>query len=199
MQSTRIPMLALCLALTLCASGCFFRKKKSPAPPAAPPPKPALPTVKPAPPPPKIETGVPQPPPTVSTNLPESPKPPAQKKVVRRPKRVNAQKTDKPAADPGAVPGSESTTPGPIRLGELVPESQRADLVAKCDQSMSNTRASLAKLAAHKLSPNEAEAAERVRAFLLQAESAKMRDPQTALQLAQRAEVLADDLLKSLK
>lgn len=199
MQSTRIPMMALCLALTLCTSGCFFRKKRSPAPPAAPPPKPSVPTVKPAPPPPKIETGTQQPPPTVSTNLPESPKPPAQKKVVRRPKRVNAQKTDKPTADPGAVPGSESTAAGPIRLGELVPESQRADLVAKCDQSIANTRASLAKLAARKLSANEAESAERVRAFLLQAESAKMRDPQTALQLAQRAEVLADDLLKSLK
>jgi hypothetical protein len=49
------------------------------------------------------------------------------------------------------------------------------------------------------LSPSESDAAERVRAFLLQAEQSKMRDPQTALQLAQRAEVLADDLLKSLK
>jgi len=85
------------------------------------------------------------------------------------------------------------------KLGDLLTDTQRADLVKKCDQAIQQARAALDQLAAKQLSPESAESAGRARVFIQQAEQARGRDPQTAVQLAQRAEVLARDLLKSVK
>jgi len=192
-----------CVALLLLpATGCFWRKPKPKPPVATPPPKPSLPTVEPAPAPPKIETAPPSntPPPSVSTNLPDAPKPPVQKKQVRRTRSrasTPAKPADKPTADPGAL--GENTPAVPPRLGEIVTDSQRQDLNRQIDQAAARTNASLEKLAARRLSAGDAETVERIRGFLQQAESARIRDPHTALQLAQRADVLAQDLLKSAK
>jgi hypothetical protein len=192
-----------CVAMLLLpATGCFWRKQKPKPPAATPPPKPQLPTVEPAPAPPKIETAPPSntPPPSVSTNLPDVPKPPAQKKQVRRTRArttTPVKPTDKPTADPGAL-GENTPTPPP-RLGELVTDAQRQDLNRQIDQAAARANASLEKLAAKRLSAGDAETVERIRGFLQQAESARIRDPHTALQLAQRADVLAQDVLKSAK
>ncbi len=194
---------ALTLALILTSTGCSWRKHRASAPTAVPPPKAPLPTVLPAPPPPKIETASPAgntPPPAVSTKLPDSPKPPPQKKTVRRAKATPTPPKpalDKPSADPGST--GEPVQPPAPRIGELLTESQRNDLLRQCDQTTARARASIERVAAKHVAGADAEAVERVRALIDQAELAKNRDPQTALQLAQRADVLAADLLKSLK
>lgn len=202
-------------ALALSTTGCFLNRRKPTAVVATPPaPKPE-PVVLPAPPPPKIEeaskpkTGTT---PALSTALPETPKPPQTKKPVRRTRRnTNAQQAKPPVTTAGdklptADPGTTTTEGGggtsgqpqpanPLRLGEFLSETQRADIQKQFEQTMQRARQSLEKLSARRLEGAAAESVDRVRSFLLQADQARARDPQTALQLAQRADVLAADLL----
>lgn len=206
-----VALASLAVVLTLSTTGCFFKRKKSPPIAAAPPaPKPE-PVVLPAPPPPRIEeaskpkTGDT---PALSTAMPETPKPPQTKKPVRRTRRNTTAASAQPAkpvtgdklptADPGATSATGEGQPqpaNPLRLGEFLSETQRADIQRQFDQTMQRARQSLEKLTARRLEGPAAESVERVRAFLLQADQARARDPQTALQLAQRADVLATDLL----
>jgi hypothetical protein len=140
--------------------------------------------------------------------MPETPKPPQTKRPVRRTRRnttatAGAQPAKPvageklPTADPGATTSGEGQpqSANPLRLGEFLSESQRADIQRQFEQTMQRARQSLEKLTARRLEGPAAESVERVRAFLLQADQARARDPQTALQLAQRADVLATDLL----
>jgi hypothetical protein len=194
-----VAALLFLTALLTSTTGCFWRKPKPLKPGVATPPQPKpLPTVSPAPPPPKIDPPPTGNPPAVSTNLPEPAKPPQPKQSTRRTRRtVNPPK---PTGDPGTT-GQEnaprtSTVP---KLDEFLTEAQRADLLKQCDEVSARARGSLDKLKGRTLDAASNESVERVRVFLQQAEMAKERDPQTALQLAQRADVLAADVLKSLK
>ncbi|BDC49706.1 hypothetical protein F183_A20220 [Bryobacterales bacterium F-183] len=204
-----VALAVLAGALALSTSGCFFKRKK-PAPVAATPPAPKPePVVLPAPPPPKIEDAM-KPKtgdaPAISTAMPDPPKPPQTKKPVRRTRRnASASQPAKPTAGeklPTADPGTTANGEGqpaqpanPLRLGEFLSESQKADIQRQFEQTMQRARQSLEKLTARRLEGAAAESVERVKAFLLQADQARARDPQTALQLAQRADVLATDLL----
>jgi hypothetical protein len=199
MSPVQFASLILALLFSLASTGCFW-KKKPPAPPATPPPqaKAAAPIVTPAPPPPKIETKVPEATPGVAVKLPETPKPPQTKQPPRRTRRMNtpaAAKTQVPPAT--AVETAPDAAVPPPKLGDLLNDAERADLVRKCDQAIQRARTALTQLSSKTLSAEASESAERVRVFIQQAEQARTRDPQTALQLAQRAEVLARDLLKS--
>lgn len=201
MSLIRIPALAFLCALTFGSAACFWKKKPQ-APPATPPPQTkSSATLKPAPPPPKLETAVPATaPPAVAVKIPEAPKPPQSKGANRRPRRGNpaaakAQQPQPATQAPTPDPGPE--TPSVPKLGDLLTDAQRAEILKKCDQSLQQARTALDQLASKQLSPDAAESASRARVFILQAEQARGRDPQTALQLAQRAEVLARDLLRS--
>ncbi len=200
MSLVRMSSVAVTI-LALSSTGCFW-KTKPPAPPATPPPQTkSTATLKPAPPPPNLETTVPNTaPPPVAVKLPDTPKPPQAKQPARRAKRwkpaaIKTQPTPAPVTDSGP---EAPPMPAP-KLGDLLTDTQRADLVKKCDQAIQQARAALDQLAAKQLSPESAESAGRARVFIQQAEQARGRDPQTAVQLAQRAEVLARDLLKSVK
>ena len=189
---------SLAAFLLLSSTGCIFKRKPAPALPATPPPAPkSTATVKPAPPPPKIEPKTPETTPPLAVKIPDAAKPPPAKPPARRPRRVVVPAPPKPTADPGA----DSTVPAapPPKLEDLLTDAQRADLTKKCDQAMQSARNILTRLAARTLPAEAVESVSRVRVFLLQAEQARDRDPQTALQLAQRADVLARDLLRSLR
>jgi hypothetical protein len=196
--------------LTFSATGCFF-KKRPPAPVGV---APTLPkstaTVNPAPPPPAIETGIPGDTPPLAATLPATPNPPQAKAAPRRnrrniqpPVKTQSSVAPPPAADPG--PAASDTAPpappapAPLVLAELLTDAQRADLLKRCDEALKSAQGSLERLSARTLPPDAAESMARVRVFVQQAQQARERDPQTALQLAQRAEVLARDLLKSVR
>lgn len=201
MSLIRYSAFAIVCGLMVTSTGCFW-KKKPPALPATPPPQTkSSSTLNPAPPPPKIETTVPSTaPPAVAVKIPEAPKPPQTKNSNRRPRRGNpaAAKVQQPQpTTPAPTPDPGPETPSAPKLGDLLTDAQRADLLKKCDQSLQQARSALDQLASKQLSPDAAESASRARVFILQAEQARTRDPQTALQLAQRAEVLARDLLRS--
>lgn len=197
MSLVRFPSFTAALLLALSSTGCFWRKKPPP-PPGTPPPqaKTATPAVKPAPPPPKIETKVPEAGPSVAVELPDAPKPPQAKQSPKRTRRTAAPAAVKPQTPPAATEAAPEPAAPPPKLGDLLSDAERSDLAKKCDQAIQRARVSLSQLVTKTLTPEASESAERVKVFLLQAEQARGRDPQTALQLAQRAEVLARDLLK---
>ncbi|MBI4893884.1 MAG: hypothetical protein HY821_24925, partial [Acidobacteria bacterium] len=60
-------------------------------------------------------------------------------------------------------------------------------------------RQTLTRLTGRALSRDQAETASRIRSFLSQADEAQAKDPSLAAQLARRAELLARDLLNSVK
>ena len=200
MSLVRNPSFVATLLLALASTGCFW-KKKPPAPPATPPPQTkSTATLKPAPPPPKLETAEPTTaPPAVAVKLPDTPKPPQTKQPARRARRWNPVSPKTQAPPPPADSGPEALPAPAPKLGDLITDAQRADLLKRCDQAIQQARTALDQLAAKQLSPESAESAGRARVFIQQAEQARSRDPQTALQLAQRAEVLARDLLKSVR
>lgn len=182
----------------LSLTGCFWRKtKQQPQGATPPPPKPA-PTIQPAPPPPKIETATPAaaPSPGVLGKLPEVPKPPEAKPVPRRRPKAGAKPVAKEKL-PQPDPGSSAAPVAAPKLGEMLTDAQRADLGKQCDEALRRVNAGLAGLGDKRLSQESMDTLERVRAFVRQAEQARGRDPQSALQLAQRAEVLLADVLRS--
>ena len=199
MISTRVSF-ALVILLAFSSTGCFW-KKHPPALPAVPPPAPK-PTAapEPAPPPPKIDTTVSETIPPVSVKLPDVLKPPPTKPPPRRPRRNTLPAAVKPQTVPPGTdtPLDAGPVPAPApKLGDLLTEAQLAYLLKKCDQTIQRVRTSLDSIATKPLSPESTESMGRVRVFLQQAEQTRGRDPQTALQLAHRAEVLVLDLLKS--
>ena len=101
-----------------------------------------------------------------------------------------------PQPDPGSLPQQPSAPP---RLGEMLTDAQRADLGRQCDEAVRRVQAGMASLGGKPLTNEAKDTLERVRTFARQAEQARGRDPQAALQLVQRAEVLLSDLLKSLR
>ena len=100
---------------------------------------------------------------------------------------------DHPSLLPPAPP-----PPAP-QLGELLTSDRRRQYEEDFNRSVAQAKAALNQVSTRRLTAGNQQAGERVRTFLQQAEDAKRKDLVTALQLARRAEVLAQDLLKSLK
>lgn len=183
MMTSRPAIFALLAVMALSAGGCkSSRRTAAPAPP--PPPVPASapaasPPAPPAPvaPPPKAEP--------VQETAPPAP-PPVQ--VVHPPK---------PKPEPAPAP-AQPVAPPPA-FGQILTPQQQTELRRSYQQSAQFARQTLSQLAGRALSQDQTDTANRVRSFLSQADEAQSKDASVAAQLARRAELLARDLLNSLR
>jgi hypothetical protein len=195
MSGTRLGLLVL---LSVNLSGCWFAKKSAPkitSPVSAP--QPAAP--QPAAPVPAAVDPTPPPPPVVETEAPVVPTPeplpvtapretPAPKPVVRR------NPTPPPAAPPVAP-----ATPAPPSLQEILSGAQRKQYETEYSQGVARATAALKQAAGRTLNASQQETTSRIRTFLTQAGAMRNSDISTALQLARRADLLSQELLKSLR
>jgi hypothetical protein len=79
----------------------------------------------------------------------------------------------------------------------MTTKEQERELNAQIDQAISGAEASLRAMGSHNLNREEEAAVAQVRSFVRQAMEARKTDPSAARSLAQRADILARDLLKN--
>lgn len=125
---------------------------------------------------------------------------PAKKPVARRPVRppvpppaVTVPETAPPAATPAPAPET-----GP-QLRELLSPQQRTEWERELSTNVAEARLALSKAASRrKLTPAQRENVSRIQTFLTQAQASRKDDLGTSLQLARRAALLGQELMKSL-
>jgi len=195
--------LALALLLALAGEGCrwFRRTPKTPAATPSPPvsaPAPPPPAAAPAPPPeiappPQLPPGQPQ----IGARPPVEPPKPAPPPRVRRRVRPAAR----PAPEPAPEPQSEAPKPPPPlpQLQQILTSEQEREANQAIDQSSARVQRALAAFQGRTLTSEQATAIARIRALLQQARQMRKTDLLAAQALAERAAVLADDLLKTLR
>jgi hypothetical protein len=188
----RSRLLPFILALSFGSTSCWFRK----SPPLrvfVAPPRVARPRVIPVqaelPPPPEIDApqdaaitaGIPGPMP------PAEPPPPAPRRVPP-PVRATIQ-------PPAVVP--PETQPAP-RLGQIFTAGQLREYNRALEESLDRVRRVLGYVAGRNLNPELTQMVSRIQTFQKQAEQAREQDLVTAVNLARRADLLAQDLIKRL-
>lgn len=180
---------ALALLLMLSSTGCtwFGRKPKVAATPPQPHPVVTAPPVTTPEPEPAQQPQVqPEPPQQVPTPAPAQPQPapvpPKPKPVVQTPK-----------------PPAPAPAPAPPSFGQILSPQQQTELRNSYQQNAQFARQVLGQVKGRALSREQAETANRIRSFLSQADEAQAKDPATAAQLAQRAQILARDLQSALR
>lgn len=188
----RSRLLPLILALSLGSSSCFFSKPKRRVRVFVPPPaRPRPPVVTEVP-----EVSVPvgidakydsEIPPERAESLPVIPPPPAPVKP-----RPPAPRVATPAPPPPVEP-----TPVP-RLGQIFTAEQLREYRRNLDESLERVRRALVSVTGKPLNRDLAEMVGRIQTFQRQAEQARETDLVTAVNLARRADLLAQDLLKRL-
>jgi hypothetical protein len=189
----KLRLLPFILALSLGSTSCWFRKSTPPRvfvppPPAA---RPPVATVQPdLPPPPEIDMpedavtveGIP------AAMPPAEPPPPAPPRRTPPPVRVNVQ-------PPAAVPPEAPPAP---RLGQIFTAEQLREYNRAVDESLASVRRVLGRVAGRNLNPELTDIVSRIQTFQKQAEQARDQDLVTAVNLARRADLLAQDLVKRL-
>lgn len=187
-------LLPFILALSLGSTSCWFRKSTPPRVFVPPPPvvRPSVATVPPElPPPPEIDLPEDA---TVTGGIPaamppaEPPPPAAPPRRPPPPVRVNVQP---PAAVPPEVP------PAP-RLGQIFTAEQLREYNRQVDESLASVRRLLGRVAGRNLNPELTQIVSQIQTFQKQAEQAREQDLVTAVNLARRADLLAQDLVKRL-
>ena len=189
----KLRLLPFILALSLGSTGCLFRKSTPPRvfvppPPAA---RPRVATTQPElPPPPDIDMPEDA---TVTSGIPAAmpptePPPPAPPRRAPPPVRANTQ-------PPAAAPPEVQPTP---RLGQIFTAEQLRDYNRAVDESLDRVRRVLGGVAGRNLNPELSEIVSRIQTFQRQAEQAREQDLVTAVNLARRADLLAQDLVKRL-
>jgi hypothetical protein len=190
----RSRLLSLILALSLGSSACWFQKPKIhrvfvPPPPK---PRPAIVTEVPElPPGPDIEANYePELPGDLFATMPGAgPPPPAPRPPAPPPARV--------VAAPPPVPVPDAPPPPP-RLGQIFTAEQLREYNRNLDESLERVKKVLTAVAGKSLNPDLAEIIGRIQTFQKQAEQARELDLVTAVNLARRADLLAQDLIKRL-
>ena len=187
----------LCMGL----DGCLFFPNHKPQPVQTPP-QPTPAELKP--PPPKVEP-LPGPAPKIETKPPEvpsavavAPNPPAPHK--RKPKKPVVASTGTAQSPPIAT--TPDPTPPPVtipKLGEILSDDQKLQYQKICDESVLRAKGSLALLRGYTLTSDQKQSVTRINAFIKQAEQARNKDPQTARQLAERADLLSRDLVQTVR
>jgi hypothetical protein len=201
-------VLSLCVvALCLGVSGCH-KKVAQPPPAPLPVPAPKKPGKPPVLEPPSTEVAKPGPvpevkkPPLPVTTQPEpqAPPPVPEKKPPARTARPSGRSKPAPGVPVETAPQTPPAEPPAEapKLGEVLTPEQRQESVQAFETSRTETRQALTQLEKRKLNREQTETAARARNFLVQAERLIETDPRTAAQLAKRAELLAQDLLRDL-
>jgi len=191
---SRLRQLPLILAMSLGTTSCLFQKKTVarvfvPPPPVV---RPQVVSVVPEiPPAPEVELSSEMP---QIEGFPESlpasagPPPPAPR---RPPPPVRAT-----APPPAVIPPEPQPTPP--RLAQIFTADQLREYNRSLDESLDRVRRVLGTVAGKNLNPELAQTVERIQTFQKQAEQARDQDLVTAVTLARRADLLAQDLVKRL-
>jgi len=132
--------------------------------------------------------------PPVAVPPPEEPqlKPPAPKRRTPKPQQ------QAPAAAPDQAPAPAANEAAP-QLGVMLTAQQRQEYEKSYSTGMARAQHALILAAEYRLTDVQSESVERIRSFMKLAENSHGRDLATAAQLAQRAGLLGDDLLKTLR
>jgi len=195
--------LLLIVALCLGTSGCLFSGKKAvvAAPPPAPQPAAAAMPLPPLP----VPKAIPEPPEPPPLPVAENPAPsavPAPGQIPQPPKQTVRRKPSPfppaPAGTPAPAAANASVAPAP-ELREIISGDQRRQYEAEFSRDVTRAGAALRQAAARPLNTGQQETSARIRTFLAQAAAARENDISTALQLARRADLLGQELLKSMK
>jgi hypothetical protein len=83
-------------------------------------------------------------------------------------------------------------------LGQIFTPEEFKEYTQNLDQSLDNVRRALGTLGKKRLNKQDGLTVERIQTFQRQAEQARQEDLVTAVSLARRADLLAQDLLKRL-
>jgi len=126
---------------------------------------------------------------------------PAANEQQQAPKRAARPATPPPAQGPPAstpVPSSPPPSESP-RLGEILTPEQQRQLNAAIDQSLAHANSSLGSISNRQLNNEQQATMKQVQGFMQQAQETRKADLAAAKSLAERAEVLANDLVASLR
>ncbi len=196
----RVCAVVLAVVLALGGEGCrWFRRAPKPTTTSAPTkpattPLPTPPAPKP-PPPPEIE-----PPPQLPAGRPQIAPPPVElpkPRPPRAPRRTRPVRKSQPAPPQPAEEPPKPAAPLPQLQQILTPEQER-EANQVIDQCVLRVERALAALQGRRLTAEQVTSITRVKAFIEQAQQTRKTDLITARALAERASVLADDLLRSL-
>jgi len=186
------------LTLATASSSCLYQKS---ATVFTPPPARARPRAQPP-----VEASLPPAPPDIQGDpmaaLPEVP--------LGMPQNLEPPRPTPPPRRGGATPAPPRTavtgpaqpadpTPAPTpQLGQIFTPAQASQYTRDLNESLDRVRKILAVLAGKNLNAEQSEIANRIRTFEKQAEQAREQDLVTAVSLAKRADLLAQDLLERL-
>jgi len=134
--------------------------------------------------------------------IPTPPAPKAKgKKPTKKPTQTAAQ-IGSPTTNTQPNTQAEATAqpvPAVPKLGEILSEDQKAQHLKACDESLARAHEAVTQLKSATLSADQKASLSRVRTFIYQAEKAREKDPQTARQLAERADLLSRDLVRTVR
>jgi outer membrane biosynthesis protein TonB len=184
MKSARVLALIAVVTFSPAMTSCWPFKRAKAKPPASTPVPAQVPQPQPAP----IE----QPPPTEAPEPApvEQPKPAPEAPVQKRPS----------PAGPPVQPTPPAPPPAPVpQLRQILTPAQRRQLNRSIDERISRAARTLAALEGRTLSREQVAAANQIRTFLRQAEEARKSDLVRANNLAERADVLAQDLMRRIR
>jgi hypothetical protein len=85
------------------------------------------------------------------------------------------------------------------RLGEILPDDRKREYETDYKRFTAAARTALSRTSGHRLNATQAEMVDRIRNFLQQAQKSYASDLATAYQLARRADLVGQELLKSLR
>jgi len=199
------PLLLLTVsALAGMSSSCLLSKKPRPAQiEMPPPPAPELPRQQPVPPPPSLppqqQT---QPATTVQEQQPQQPPPPPEPQP-RRPRRSSTQPATSaapsPAPPPEQPPPESAPVPATPRLGQVLTPEQQREYNTAINASAGRARENLKILQSRSLTEEQRATILQIESFLSQVEETRKYDLVAARSLAERADLLASDLMKAVK
>jgi outer membrane biosynthesis protein TonB len=200
MKNQRMWALLTLLTLAPAMTSCWPFRKKKPVVPAPPPPpqQQTAPKAVQFPPPPAIEPAPTEP------AIPEEPTeqiPPPPKKKRPSPAGPKVQPTPAPQeTETESEPEPQPAAPAPApSLQPLLTAQQKQELEAAVRTRITSARMSLASIQRRSLSPEQKAAVNQIRVFLDQAEDARKTDLIRANNLAERADVLARDLVGAVR
>jgi hypothetical protein len=136
----------------------------------------------------KAEEPLPEPD-TTAPAVTKKPSPPRRTRPAPPPPAVEV-----PTPETAAPPAPE---PGP-QLRELFTPEQRAQYEKELSKNVAEARFALSRASRRKLTLAQRENVSRIQTFLMQAQASRKDDLATALQLARRAALLGQELMKSL-
>lgn len=134
-------------------------------------------------------TQVPPPPQPTETKTPSARRRPARKSTV-------AQQHRPAATDAAPERESSSSEENASGLAEILTPQEAEDLTRALNQSLSSARRTVSTVSQRPLTADQMQTVKLVLAFVSQAEQARQSDLPLAAQLAHRAEVLADSLIR---